>query len=142
MTVTSEMKTKYIKVNTRGNTDIVDITPHIETIVTAEKMKDGILFLSVIGSTAAITTMEYESGLINDLKEVCEKILPYKKEHAHNLTWNDENAHSHLRSSFMKTNFFVSVTEGKLDLGTWQQVVLIDFDIRKRERKITVKILI
>jgi secondary thiamine-phosphate synthase enzyme len=84
--------------------------------------------------------MEYEAGLVKDLKETFENILPYRKEYAHNFTWNDENAHSHLRSSFIKTNLFVSVTDSKLDLGTWQQVVLIDFDTRSRQRKIVVKI--
>ncbi|MCM8819182.1 MAG: secondary thiamine-phosphate synthase enzyme YjbQ [Candidatus Omnitrophica bacterium] len=136
------MKTKYITINTKGNIDIIDITSDLEKIVKEENIVDGILFLSVIGSTAAITTIEYEPGLVKDLKETLEKIIPYKEDYEHNFTWQDYNAHSHLRSSFLKTNFFVSVTEGKLDLGTWQQVVLIDFDIRKRQRKIVVKILI
>jgi secondary thiamine-phosphate synthase enzyme len=134
------MKTRYITLNTEGNCDIVDITPELDKIVAEEDIKDGILFISVIGSTAGLTTMECEPGLEKDLKEAIAKIIPYKKDYAHNATWSDDNAHSHLRSSFFKTNFFVSVTEKKLDLGTWQQVVLIDFDIRKRERKIVVKI--
>ncbi|MDD4182295.1 MAG: secondary thiamine-phosphate synthase enzyme YjbQ [Candidatus Omnitrophica bacterium] len=87
-----------------------------------------------------MTTMEYEPGLAKDLKEIFEKIIPFSSNYAHNLTWGDCNGHSHLRSSFIKTNFFVSVTDGKLDLGTWQQVVLIDFDTRNREREIVVKI--
>lgn len=135
------MKTRYIQISTKGNTDIADITVHLETIVEEEKITDGILFLSVIGSTAALTTMEYEPGLVKDVKASFEKVLPFSKKYAHNLTWNDDNAHSHLRSMLLKTNFFVSVTDGKLDLGTWQQVVLIDFDIRKRDRDIVVKIL-
>jgi secondary thiamine-phosphate synthase enzyme len=137
----SILKTKYIQVSTKGNSDIIDITPYLEEILEEEKLKDAILFLSVIGSTAGLTTMEYESGLVKDLKQVLEKILPYKKDYAHNFTWADDNAHSHLRSSFIKTNLFVSITGGKLDLGTWQQVVLIDFDTRPRQRKIVVKIL-
>ncbi|MCM8787546.1 MAG: secondary thiamine-phosphate synthase enzyme YjbQ [Candidatus Omnitrophica bacterium] len=136
------MKTRYINVSTKGNIDIIDITSYLEKIVKEEKITDGILFLSVIGSTAALTTMEYEEGLIKDLKEIFEKIIPYQEDYEHNFTWQDYNAHSHLRSSFLKTNFFVSVTDSKLDLGTWQQVVLIDFDIRKRQRKIVVKIFI
>ena len=136
------MKTKYIKVNTKGNTDIIDITADVEKIMISEGLSDGIIFLSVIGSTAALTTMEYESGLSKDLKETFENVLPYKENYAHNFTWSDDNAHSHLRSSFIKTNFFVSVTGGKLDLGTWQQIVLIDFDTRPRQRKIVAKILV
>jgi len=135
------MVTKYIKINTKGNSDIINITPEIEEIIAEEKISDGILFLSVIGSTAALTTMEYEPGLIKDLKNTVEKVLPYKKDYAHNFTWADDNAHSHLRSSFIKTHLFVSVTAGKLDLGTWQQVVLIDFDTRGRSRKIVAKII-
>lgn len=136
------MKTKYITLRTKGNTDIINITSHLEKIVDEEKIDDGILFLNVIGSTAALTTMEYEPGQIKDLGNILEELIPYKKDYAHNFTWQDDNAHSHLRSSLLKTNFFVPVTKGKLDLGTWQQVVLIDFDIRPRQRKIVVKVLI
>ncbi len=135
------MNTRYIEISTQGNTDIIDITPKIEDIVKKEKLEQGLLFLSVIGSTAALTTMEYESGLVKDLKNTFEKVLPYKKDYAHNFTWSDDNGHSHLRSSFIKTQFFISVTTGKMDLGTWQQVVLIDFDTRPRDRKIAVKII-
>ncbi len=135
------MKTRYIKLSTKGNTDIIDITPYLERLIKEENVKEGIIFLNVIGSTAGLTTMEYEPGQIKDLKNILEKIIPYRKDYAHNFTWHDDNAHSHLRSSLIKTNFFVPVTGGKLDLGTWQQVVLIDFDIRPRQRKIVVKIL-
>lgn len=135
------METVYIKIHTRGNGDLVDITSHLEKIVSRQEIVDGILFLNVIGSTAALTTMEYESGLIKDVAEVLEKLIPYRADYAHNFTWSDDNGHSHLRSFFLKTNFFVPVTGGKLDLGTWQQVVLIDCDTRPRDRRIVVKIL-
>ncbi|MCM8827346.1 MAG: secondary thiamine-phosphate synthase enzyme YjbQ [Candidatus Omnitrophica bacterium] len=136
------MKTNYIRIKTAGNNDIINITPYLEEILEEEKIRDGILFLSVIGSTAALTTVEYESGLVEDLKSLFDKIVPYGKDWQHNFTWNDDNAHSHLRSSLLKTNLFVSVTDGKLDLGTWQQVALIDFDTRPRERKVVVKIIV
>ena len=134
------MKTHYIKVNTKGNCDIINITADLGQIVEKEKIKEGIIFLSVIGSTAGLTTMEYEPGITKDLKQAFEDLLPYRRDYAHNFTWSDDNGHSHLRSSLLKTNFFVSVTGGKLDLGTWQQVVLIDFDTRARARKIVAKI--
>ena len=134
------MITSYIKVSTKGNSDIVDITSQIKGIAQKHNIDDGILFLSVIGSTAALTTMEYESGLVKDLKQTFEEVLPYRKGYAHNITWSDDNGHSHLRSSFIKTHLFVSVTKAKLDLGTWQQVVLIDFDTRPREREVVVKV--
>ncbi len=137
---TEAMRTHAIEKQTRGNTDIVDITPDLRHIVEKEKLKDGLLFCSVIGSTAALTTMEYESGLAKDIEAAVERLFPYRRDYAHNFTWDDDNGHSHLRSSFLKTNFFVSVTAGKLDLGTWQQVVLIDFDTRPRDRKIVVKV--
>jgi secondary thiamine-phosphate synthase enzyme len=135
------METKHIKVSTKGNSDIIDITPGLREIVKKEKISDGIIFLSVIGSTAALTTMEYEPGLVKDLKKIFEEVLPYRKDYSHNFTWSDDNGHSHLRSAFIKTNFFVSVTDNQLDLGTWQQVVLIDFDTQPRERKIVLKII-
>ncbi len=135
------MKTKYIRVKTKGNSDIIDITSDLRKIVAGAEIKEGVIFLSVIGSTAALTTMEYERGLIKDLKNTFEKLLPYKGDYSHNFTWADDNGHSHLRSSFIKTHLFVSITSGKLDLGTWQQVVLIDFDTRPRDRKIVVKII-
>lgn len=135
------MKTDYIQIHTKGNSDIVDITSHLEEIVRKQKVTDGVLFLNVIGSTAALTTMEYEPGLIKDVHAVLDRLIPYHRDYAHNFTWNDDNGHSHLRSFFLKTNFFVSVTAGRLDLGTWQQVVLLDCDTRGRNRKIVVKIL-
>ena len=134
------MITKYIALMTKGNCDIIDITLQIKEIAEEEKVDNGILFLSVIGSTAAITTMEYEPGLAKDVKNMFEELFPYRKDYAHNFTWSDDNGHSHLRSSFLKTNFFVTVTNSNLDLGIWQQVVLIDFDTQPRERKIVVKV--
>jgi len=133
------MKTSYIEVATKGNNDIHDITSRLRGTVEKEKIKEGVLFVSVIGSTAGLTTMEYEPGLTKDVKACFDKLFPYREDYAHNFTWSDDNGHSHLRSSFLKTSLFVSVTGGKLDLGTWQQVVLIDFDTRPRQRKIVVK---
>ncbi|MBU1113388.1 MAG: secondary thiamine-phosphate synthase enzyme YjbQ [Candidatus Omnitrophica bacterium] len=135
------MNTHHIKVKTRGNCDVINITPEVKALADKEKLEEAVIFLTVIGSTAGLTTMEYEPGLKQDLKQAFEQLLPYKKDYAHNSTWSDDNGHSHLRSSFIKTGLFVSVTAGSLDLGTWQQVVLIDFDTRPRERKIVVKIL-
>lgn len=135
------MKTRFITFETKGNTDVIDITSFLREIVEEENCRDAVLFLSVIGSTAGLTTMEYEPGLEKDLKACFEKLFPYRKDYAHNAVWSDDNGHSHLRSSFIKTSMFISVTEGNLDLGTWQQVVFIDFDTRPRKRKIVVKIM-
>jgi len=135
------MITKYITLATKGNCDIINITPQLMEVTKQEKISDGIIFISVIGSTAAVTTMEYEPGLVKDVKKIFEELFPWRKDYAHNFTWSDDNGHSHLRSSFVKTNFFVTITNSNLDLGTWQQVVLIDFDTRPRERKIVVKVI-
>ncbi|MBD3245710.1 MAG: YjbQ family protein [Candidatus Omnitrophica bacterium] len=134
------MNTRVIEFSTKGNTHILNITPELDRILREENVRDGILFLSAIGSTGGITTMEYEPGLEKDLRQTFEQLFPYKTNYAHNSTWADDNGHSHLRSSFLKTSSFVSVTGGKLDLGTWQQVVFIDFDTRPRDRRILVKI--
>ncbi len=135
------LKTYYIEKKLEPEAGMVDITSDLEKIVQEESLTDAILFLSSIGSTAAITTAEFESGLIKDLKYTFDKLFPFKKDYSHNATWADDNAHSHLKSSFLKTNFFVSVTNGELDLGTWQQVILINFDTKSRNRKIAVKVL-
>tara|TARA_B100000315_G_scaffold242528_1_gene264801 strand:+ start:6550 stop:6960 length:411 start_codon:yes stop_codon:yes gene_type:complete len=135
------MQTDYIDKKTKGNTDIIDITSELKLIVEKQKINDGVLFLSVIGSTAGLTTAEYEPGLVKDLKNTFENLFPYRDDYAHNSTWSDDNGHSHLRSCFIKTNLFVSVTKGKIDLGTWQQVILIDFDTRPRQRRVVVKLL-
>jgi len=135
------MNTQQIKVRTKGNCDIINITSELTEIVGKESLSEAIIFLSVIGSTAGLTTMEYEPGLEKDLKQSFENLLPYRKDYAHNFTWSDDNGHSHLRSSLLKTSIFVSVSRGKLDLGTWQQVVLIDFDTRPRQRSIVAKII-
>ncbi|MFO8052532.1 MAG: secondary thiamine-phosphate synthase enzyme YjbQ [Candidatus Omnitrophota bacterium] len=135
------LKTRYIEKKLEPESGMVDITPDLEKIVEEESLRDALLFLSSIGSTAAITTAEFESGLIKDLKDTFAKLFPFKKDYSHNATWADDNAHSHLRSSFLKTIFFVSLTGGKFDLGTWQQVILVNFDTKTRNRKIAVKIL-
>ena len=134
------MKTRVINIQTRGNGHIINITPHIEEIVSQENMEDGVVFLNVIGSTAALTTMEYEAGLEKDIGRLLDTLIPYRKDWSHNFTWNDDNGHSHLRSMLLKTNLFIPVTDSRLELGTWQQVVLIDFDTSPRDRKIVAKI--
>ncbi len=135
------LKTCYIEKKLEAESGIADITQDLKKIVEKEALTEAILFLSSFGSTSGITTAEFEPGLVKDLKNTFDQIFPFKKDYSHNFTWADDNAHSHLRSSFLKTNFFVSVTGGRLDLGTWQQVILINFDTKSRNRKVAVKIL-
>ena len=128
------------KVSTKGFTDIIDITDEVFDIVRKSKIKDGICLISSPGSTCGITTMEYESGLIEDLKKVLEKIAPMSKDYEHCKKWGDCNGYAHIRSALMKPFLAVPIEDGKLVLGTWQQITLIDFDNRPREREIMVKI--
>ena len=130
-----------IKLKSKGNTDIMDITNQVQEILTKSKITLGIINLFVIGSTAALTTIEYEPGLIKDLKQVFEKIAPENKEYFHNEKWGDSNGHSHIRASLLKPDLTLSFQENKLLLGTWQQIVLIDFDNRPREREVIVTII-
>ena len=133
------IKHKIITIDTKGNCDIINITELVEKEVENSKIKDGICTIFVKGSTAAISTIEYEEGLLKDFKNFMDKILP-KGNYEHNKAWNDENGHSHLRSTLLKTSLQVPIINGKLFLGTWQQIVLIDFDTRPRRREIAISI--
>ena len=133
--------TDSIELSTKGNNDIVDITYLVEEKLKQTQMEEGSILLFVPGSTAALTTMEYEPGQIQDLKEIIEKIIPRDKHYAHNhsLSGSDGNAHSHLRASLIGADLTIPFKGGELLLGTWQQVVFVDFDIYPRQRKIIVQ---
>jgi len=133
------IKHKIITIDTKGNCDIINITELVKKEVENSKIKDGICTIFVKGSTAAISTIEYEEGLLKDFKNFMDKILP-KGNYEHNKAWNDENGHSHLRSTLLKTSLQVPIINGKLFLGTWQQIALIDFDTRPRRREIVISI--
>lgn len=144
--------TRVIELSTKGNNDIIDITYKVEEKLRETKLEEGSVLLFVTGSTAAITTMEYEPGQIQDLKEIVEKLIPRNKSYAHNhsISGSDGNAHSHLRASLFKPDLIIPFSRhsgipqkagenSELLLGTWQQIVLIDFDIYPRERKIALQ---
>jgi secondary thiamine-phosphate synthase enzyme len=130
----------FIALSTKGNADIIDITSQVDGIVKSSKIKNGIAAIFVPGSTGALTTIEYESGAIEDLKRAIERIAPENIEYKHNLKWGDGNGHSHVRAALLGPSIAVPVIDGKLILGTWQQLVFIDFDNRPRNRKIAVQI--
>ncbi|MDP2925494.1 MAG: secondary thiamine-phosphate synthase enzyme YjbQ [Nanoarchaeota archaeon] len=130
---------KTIKINTKGNTDIINITEKVNDILNKSKIKSGIINLFVKGSTLALTTIEYEPGLIKDLKEAFEHIAPENKDYYHNLKWGDGNGFSHIRASLLRPDLTIPFENNKLLLGIWQQIVLIDFDNRPREREIIIK---
>ena len=128
-------------ISTKGFTDIIDITPRVSKIVKESKIKDGICLIFVAHSTCAITTIEYEEGAMKDLKRSLEIIAPMNTNYEHCKKWGDCNGYAHIRAALMKPSLVVPVENGKLVLGTWQQIVLIDFDNRPREREIIVKVI-
>lgn len=129
------------KILTNGFNDIIDITRKISEIVEKSKVKDGLCLVFCPGSTVGITTIENEPELLKDFKEFLEKIIPSDREYRHDNVWGEKNGFSHIRSALIKPFLTVPIEEGKLNLGTWQQIILIDFDNRPREREIIVKII-
>lgn len=132
--------TEYIHLSTKGNADVIDITPEVNEKLEAAGMKDGIVNINVIGSTGALTTCEYEPGLVKDIKQIFDKLIPAGR-YNHDQTWGDGNGHSHLRSSLVGPSLTIPFAKGSLILGTWQQIIFIDFDNRSRQRKIVFQFL-
>ena len=130
-----------VRIATNGDTDILDLTSQVREVVSASGVRTGQVTAMVIGSTAALTTIEYESGLVNhDIAAALEKIAPTDGRYAHEETWHDDNGHSHVRASLIGPSLALPVIEGRIPLGTWQQIVLIDFDTRPREREVAVTV--
>jgi len=129
------------KISTKGFCDIIDITSKVEKAVEESGIKDGICIVSCPGSTIGITTIENEPQLLKDFKELMEKLVPSDKRYHHDSVWGEANGFSHLRSSLIKPFLTVPVENGKLILGTWEQIVFVDFDNRPREREILVKVI-
>ena len=130
-----------IKLRTRGNPDLVDITGQISAILRDSGLKAGNLTVFVIGSTAAITTFEYEPGLVTDMQELYDKLVPKNRHYSHDETWGDANGFSHLRAALQGPSLTIPFKQARLLLGTWQQVVVAEFDNRPRERQIVVQII-
>ena len=131
------VKTETIKVKTKGNCDVVNITGQVSEVVSQSDMREGAVTVFNVGSTAGITTTEYEPGLVNyDLRAAFEKIAPEKGRYEHEETWHDDNGHAHVRASLLGPSLSVPVVDGRLTLGTWQQIILVDFDTRPRTRTV------
>ncbi len=134
-------KTEELQVKSRGNNDVINITDSVAQAVGKSGVKDGIVTVFVVGSTAGITTTEYEPGLANyDLEAAFEKIAPKNARYEHEETWHDDNGHAHVRASLLGPSITVPIVEGRMMLGTWQQIILIDFDTRARNRTIVCQI--
>ena len=135
-----KVHTKKLTEKTQGCCDIIDITAKVQDQIQKEKIERGLATLFVSGSTAALTTIEYEPGLVQDLKELLERLVPSNKKYHHDDRWGDDNGFSHLRASLFGPSLQIPIDSGRLLLGTWQQIVLMDFDNRPRTREIVVQI--
>ena len=136
------VKTEQMKIKTRGNCHIVDITSQVADFVAQSGIRDGTVTLFNVGSTAAITTTEYEPGLVNnDIEAAFERVAPQNGHYVHEQTWHDDNGHAHVRAALLGPSLSVPVVEGRLTLGTWQQIVLIDFDTTPRTRTVVCQIM-
>jgi secondary thiamine-phosphate synthase enzyme len=133
--------TRKISLKTKGDPDLINITGSIGEILDSSGLQNGSMTVFVVGSTAAITSFEYEPGLVQDVKELFEKLIPRDKHYNHDETWGDANGFSHLRASLQGASLVVPFEKGKLLLGTWQQVVLAEFDNRPRQREVVVQLL-
>ena len=136
--------TALLRLQTEGELAVVDLSPGLESALRSADVSDGVVTVVVTGSTAAITTMEYEPGGVQDLQEALERLVPRRRpeggDYAHNTRNHDDNAHSHLRASLIGPSLSIPLVHGRLALGTWQQVVLIELDDRPRERSVHVQI--
>lgn len=133
--------TKKIKINTKGNTDIINITESVSDALSKSGLNNGLVAVFVPGSTGGITAVEYEPGLIQDLKTYFEKIAPQSGEYQHNIRWHDGNGYAHVRASFLGPGISVPFIDSKMQLGAWQQIVFIDFDNRPRSRELIIQII-
>ena len=136
------VKTYKIKIQTKGNCQVVDLTDDVRSAISDSGVQDGAAVVFNVGSTAGITTIEYEPGLVNyDMAALFERIAPANGHYEHEQTWHDDNGHAHARASLLGPSLSVPITDGELTLGTWQQIVLIDFDTRPRTRTVVCQII-
>ena len=137
MTVT----TKQLSINTLGEDDIVDITEDVAQAVIESSLKNGVVTVFVPGSTGALTTIEYEPGLLKDLPNILERMAPKRLEYEHERRWHDGNGHSHVKASIIGPSLTVPFVNGRLTLGTWQQIVFLELDIHSRNRQLILQII-
>jgi secondary thiamine-phosphate synthase enzyme len=136
------IKTQEIRIKTKGNCDVVNITEQVSIIALDSDITNGTVTVFNIGSTAGITTTEYEPGLVNyDIAAAFEKIAPENIKYEHEETWHDDNGHSHVRASLLGPSLSIPVVNGRLTLGTWQQIILVDFDTRSRTRTVICQVI-
>lgn len=133
--------TTTINLSTKGDADILDITDQVSEAVSRSGIKEGIMTVFAPSSTSGITTIEYESGCLSDLRRLFDELVEPQRHYAHNARWGDGNGHSHLRSALLGTSFTVPIVGRRLTLGTWQQIIYVDFDNRPRRRELVVQVI-
>lgn len=133
------VKSKRLKLQTKGKDHIIDVTGEVEAAVSKSEIKDGMVTVFIYGSTASVTTVEYEPGLVKDIKDLNEKLIPSAVTYDHDATWGDANGYAHLRASLYGPSLSVPVEKGKMTLGTWQQIIVIDHDNRARSREVIIQ---
>lgn len=134
------VETKYLKIQTSGNGDVIDMTSDIQDSLSSCNITDGILNIFTASATSAITTLEFETGCVKDLQRMFDEIIPPEREYSHNQRWGDGNGHSHVRAALLKPSLTVPFIENKLTIGTWQSIVFVDFDNRERQREVVLQI--
>ncbi|MEM3568258.1 MAG: secondary thiamine-phosphate synthase enzyme YjbQ [Candidatus Jordarchaeales archaeon] len=137
MTVVS----RRVRFSTKGEVDMVDVTQMVQRAVEESGLKKGIVTVFVPGSTGAVTTIEYEPGLLKDFPRMLEKIAPRGEEYEHHLRWHDWNGHSHCRAALLGPSLTVPFEDGRLQLGTWQQIVFVELDVKPRERELILQLI-
>jgi secondary thiamine-phosphate synthase enzyme len=133
--------TKELRIESRGENDVIDVTEEVQKAVREARLVSGLVTVFVPGSTAAVTTIEFEPGLVEDFPQMLERIAPKTREYEHQKTWNDYNGHSHVKAALVGPSLTVPFMDGSLVLGTWQQIVLLELDIRPRARRVVLQIL-
>lgn len=126
---------------TRGNGEVIDITGEVSDAVRTSGLSSGIVTVFVPGATAGVTTIEFEPGLVEDIDEMFERVVPQNREYHHNLRWHDGNGHAHVRASLLGPSLTIPFTDGRLTLGIWQQLILVDFDNKSRNREVVCQVM-
>jgi secondary thiamine-phosphate synthase enzyme len=135
------IKTGSIHFNTRGHADIINITEEVTAVLSDSHLKNGVVTLFTASSTSALTTIEYEAGCLTDLRRLFDEIVNPKREYAHDAKWGDMNGYSHVRAALLGASLSVPFVDGTITLGTWQQIIFVDFDNRPRQRELVVQII-
>ena len=134
------VKTSSISLSTQGNADIRDITDQVARNVVQSGLRDGMVTIFCPSATSALTTIEYENGAVSDLRRLFDEIIPQNREYAHNERWHDGNGHSHVRAALLGPSLTIPFVDGQLTLGTWQQIISVDFDNSPRQRKLVLQL--